>query len=75
VRLEAGPLARVAVGALLKGVGSKVLSSVGEDTNTVADDASSHLNVEGMTYNFTLQTVVASMHVGCHIRLMVGAPP
>jgi RHS repeat-associated protein len=40
-------------GALLKGVGSKVLSSVEEDV-------SSHLNLEGTTCSFTPQTVVAT---------------
>ena len=42
-------------GALLKGVGSKVLSSVEEDT-------ASHLNLEGTICSFTSQTVVASEH-------------
>jgi len=42
-------------GALLKGVGSKVLSSVEEDT-------ASHLNLEGTTCSFTPQTVVATQH-------------
>jgi len=42
-------------GALLKGVGSKVLSSVEEDT-------ASHLNLEGTICSFTPQTVVASEH-------------